>query len=139
AKHADHSAKRVRRAGLLWRPMSAAGSGRCASLLSPSAVRESPRVRLRRRVAAPPNTVGAPSLCPHRLRGVGLPRHLRESSWLRGDRLAPTFAITITDAPVSATTAIHSVATPATATSRNAAFITRGEGVVVETEAGSAT
>jgi hypothetical protein len=45
-------------------------------------------------------------------------------------------AITITDAPVSATTAIHSVATAA---SRNAASITRGEGVVVETEAGSAT
>ena len=79
-------------------------------------------------------TPGAPSATRSRSRGggCGSPRSTGcgwRGSWISNAAQSArsslrALATTITDAPVSATIAIHSVATPATAATTNAAFIT---------------
>ena len=71
-----------------------------------------------RRCGCPPPPTDPRRRAPSRPGDGGSPRYSARSS-------RSAFAMTMIDAPVSATTAIHSVATPATAATTNVAFITR--------------
>jgi len=91
---------------------------------------EGGRYRERQR-AAPTEARSAEALTARAKRVRPLPRE-RSDRGLTGERSEPAysrssrsaFAMTMSDAPMSAATAIHSVAVPATAMIRNAAFST---------------